>query len=37
MLADLSSFIGSVWACGLFGCLGFAAGWFLKGKYGHKL
>ena len=36
MLADFSSFISSVWACALCGCLGFGAGWFIKGKYGHK-
>jgi len=37
MLADFSSFIGSLWFAGLVGCLSFAAGWILRNKYGSKL
>jgi hypothetical protein len=33
----MSAFLGSVWFALLLGCVGFAAGWVVKGKYGHRL
>ncbi len=33
----MSQFFGSLWFALLLGCVGFAAGWFVKGKYGHRL
>jgi hypothetical protein len=35
-LADISSFLGSLWFAGLLGALGFVAGWFLCKKHGSK-
>jgi hypothetical protein len=36
LLADFSSFLGSLWFALLLGAVGFGAGWVLRGKYGSK-
>jgi len=37
ILADFSSFLGSLWFAGLVGAVGFVAGWYLCKKHGSKL
>lgn len=37
ILADLSSFLGSLWFAGLLGVVGFVAGWYICKKHGSKL
>jgi hypothetical protein len=37
MLADLSSFLGSVFFAVLCGVVGFGAGWLLRKQYGDKV
>lgn len=37
MLADFSSFLGSLWFALLLGAVGVGAGWYLCKKHGSKL
>jgi hypothetical protein len=37
ILADFSSFLGSLWFAGMLALVGFVGGWFLCKKYGSKL